>query len=160
MPTDLKVIGLNNEINENTVTSFSVTAKVPGTDDKSPVKPKMSVSYDGISVTAGNNFLEQDGSRHVIQKDVVYMGNSTWKFNLQFDTKNMTEQPQLTKDGSYLTTADGTRVRMSFKVYSPSGTSTPETLQQVKIKYDQKARGNTQQSQQTSPATPAEGVTP
>lgn len=156
MPSDLKITGLANEMNENTITNFSVTAKVPGTDDKTSIKPRISAYFDGISVSASNNFLELDGSRHVIAKDVVYLGNSTWKFNLQFDTKNMTVQPQLAKDGSFLTTADGTRVRMSFKVYSPFGTSTPETLFQTKIKYDQKTRGNTNSAQ----SKPAEGVTP
>lgn len=158
MPTDLKVVGLSSEVNENTITAFSITAKVPGTDDKTPVKPRVTVSYDGISISAGNNFLEQDGSRHVIQKDVVYIGNSTWKFNLQFDTKNVTVQPQLAKDGSFLTTADGTRIRMSFKVYSPFGTSTPETLQQVKIKYDRTTHAASQSNASVN-QTP-EGVTP
>lgn len=138
-PTSLAVSGLAAEINENTLTPFSVTVKVPGIDGKSPQKPRLVVSYDGVSYTAGNSFLELDGSRYVVadlnKKDAEYLGDSNWKFTMLFDTKNIALQPQLAKDGSLLAKADGTRVRLSFKVFSPSGIATPESLTQVKIRY-------------------------
>lgn len=138
-PSELSVSGLTNQLDEGTVTPFTVTVKVPGTDEKTPVKPRLSVTYDVVSYTAGNSFLEHDGARYVKedpkQKEPEYLGDSKWKFTLLFDTKNISVQPQLAKDGSLLANADGTRVRLSFKVYSPHGLSTPEILSQLKIRY-------------------------
>ncbi|MGZ3773365.1 MAG: hypothetical protein ACXVCY_02705 [Pseudobdellovibrionaceae bacterium] len=138
-PTDLAVSGIPSEVNEGTLTPFSVTVKVPGTDDKGAQKPRLVINYDGVSYTAGNNFLELDGARYVVanlnKKDAEYLGDNKWKFTLNFDTKNISVQPQLSKDGTVAPNADGTRVRLSFKAYSPYGLSTPETLVQVKINY-------------------------
>lgn len=143
LPSELKIAGLDQELSEGQVLPFTVTAKVPGVDDKTPVKPRLVVSYDGVSYTAGNNYLELDGSRYVVvdlnKKDAVYLGNEQWQFSLLFDTKNISVQPELAKDGSILANADGTRVRVSFKVYSPYGLSTPDTLSQIKIKYNHPA---------------------
>lgn len=138
-PSSLTVSGLSSEIVENSLTPFNVIVKVPGTDAKAPQKPRLVVSYDGVSFTAGNNFLELDGARYIVadlnKKDAEYIGDSKWKFTMIFDTKNIAVQPQLAKDGSLLRQADGTRVRLNFKVYSPSGLSTPESLTQIKIRY-------------------------
>lgn len=138
-PSSLAVTGLATEVPENSLTPFTVTVKVPGTDAQVPQKPRLVVSYDGVSYTAGNNFLELDGARYVVadlnKKEAEYLGDSKWKFTMIFDTKNIAVQPQLAKDGTVLTNADGTRVRLSFKVYSPYGLSTPESLSQVKIRY-------------------------
>lgn len=140
-PSALTVTGLNTEVNEGTLVPFIVTVKVPGTDAKTPQKPSLVVRYDGVSTTAGNNFLELDGSRYVVadlnRKEAEYLPQTqTWKFTMIFDTKNIALQPQLNKDGSVNPNADGTRVRLSFKVYSPYGTSTPEVLSQVKVRYN------------------------
>ncbi|WP_413944532.1 hypothetical protein [Bdellovibrio sp. HCB-162] len=138
-PSALTVAGLASEVNEGSLVPFTVTVKVPGTDNKAPQKPRLVVSYDGVSYTAGNSFLELDGARYVVadlnKKEAEYLGDSKWKFTLIFDTKNISVQPQLAKDGSILSNADGTRVRLSFKVYSPYGLSTPESLTQVKVRY-------------------------
>ncbi|MNK11962.1 hypothetical protein D3C87_300130 [compost metagenome] len=138
-PSNLTVTGLPGQIKEGDVVSFTVSAKVPGIDDKSPQKPRLVVSYDGVSLTAGNSFLELDGSRHVdtTKTEVQYVGNSVWKFTLPFDTKKFPVQPQLAKNGTVMDKADGTRVRLSFKVYSPYGMSTPESLTQLKLVYAQ-----------------------
>lgn len=136
-PSDLRIENLATVIKEGDLTYFSVTAKIPGIDGSSALKPRLVISYDGVSLSAGNNFLELDGSRHVVadlqRKSAEYLGDSKWKFNLLFDTKNISVQPQLSRDGSELKNADGTRVRLSFKVFSPYGLSTPETLTQIKI---------------------------
>ncbi|WP_374028840.1 hypothetical protein [Bdellovibrio bacteriovorus] len=141
VPSELAVAGLTQEVNEGTLVPFTITVKVPGIDDKTPVKPTLVVSYDAVSYTAGNRFLELDGARYVMldatKKDAEYLGDSKWKFTRVFDTKNISVQPQLAKDGTVLAGADGTRVRLSFKVYSPYGLSTPESLTQVKIRYAQ-----------------------
>lgn len=137
-PTDLKIV-LPTEINEDSLTPFTITVKVPGIDGRSTQKPRLVISYDGASLTAGNSFLELDGSRHIIadlnKKDPEYLGDSNWKFSLIFDTKNISVQPQLSKDGKIISNADGTRVRLSVKAYNPSGLSTAEKVAQVKIKY-------------------------
>jgi hypothetical protein len=139
-PSDLTVENLPTEITEGTLTRFSLTVKVPGIDDKAPAKPRLVVSYDGISLSAGNSFLELDGSRHIIadvsRKEAEYLGDSKWKFHLIFDTKNIGVQPPLSPTGVPMPTADSTRVRLSFKVYSPFGSATPEVLKQVKIQLD------------------------
>ncbi|WP_155724073.1 hypothetical protein [Bdellovibrio bacteriovorus] len=138
-PSGLTVTGLNSEVNEGSLVPFTVTVKIPGIDNKAPQKPRLVVSYDGVSYTAGNSFLELDGARYVVadlnKKDAEYLGDSNWKFTLIFDTKNISVQPQLAKDGAIMASADGTRVRLSFKVYSPYGLSTPESLTQVKVRY-------------------------
>lgn len=136
-PSGLKVDGLASQISEGQLTTFTVTAKVPGIDGKSPQKPRLVISYDGVSLTSGNSFLELDGSRYVVadlnKKEAEYVGDSVWKFTLVFDTKNISVQPQLAKNGAVMNNADGTRVRLSFKVYSPYGMSTPESLVQLKL---------------------------
>lgn len=138
-PKEVKLSGLSSEISEGTVTPFAVTVTVPGTDEKSPTKPRLLVSYDGVSVSAGNNFQELDGSRHVLadksKNEIEYVGNSQWKFNLLYDTKNILPLPQLSKTGDPIASADGVRVRLSFKVVSPNQLTTPEVLKQVKIKF-------------------------
>lgn len=138
-PSGLTVTGLPTELNEDSLTTFSVVVKVPGTDANAPQKPRLVVSYDGVRATAGNNFWEMDGSRYIVadanNKDAEFIGDSKWKFTLIFDTKNISVQPQLSKDGALMPNADGTRVRLNFRVFSPYGIATPEALSQVKIRY-------------------------
>ncbi|HEY1079462.1 MAG TPA: hypothetical protein VGE46_05170, partial [Bdellovibrio sp.] len=137
LPTELTVMDLPTEVAEGATVTFTVTAKVPGTDKNSVQKPRLAVSYDGISSTAGNSFLELDGSRHVsdVNAEPEFIGESKWKFTRTFDTKNIAVKPQLAKDGTVMVNADGTRVRLSLKVHSPNGTSTPESVSKVKITY-------------------------
>lgn len=138
LPSALSVGGLAAEVVEGTVVPFTVTVKVPGVDDKSADKPTLEVSYDNISVSEGNNFLEMDGTRHVLpdvtKKAPEYLGDYQWKFNLLFDTAKITRQTQLAKDGSELFNADGTRVRFSLKAKGGRNLMTPTKLVQVKIK--------------------------
>lgn len=141
-PADLKVASLPSEIEEGKVSPFTVTVTVPGTDSKAPLKPTLNIRYDQIAISAGNNFQELDGSRHVVidlnKKDPEYLGDAKWKYTLLFDTKNILPQPQLDNSGKVIAAADGTRVRLSFKVTNQAnGLSTPEVLAQVKIKYVQ-----------------------
>ncbi|MDG0817513.1 hypothetical protein [Bdellovibrio svalbardensis] len=139
LPSALKIEGLASEVSEGQLTPFSVTVLVPGIDGSASAKPRLVISYDGVSYTAGNSFLELDGSRYVVadlnHKDPEYLGDSMWKFSMLFDTKNISVQPQLSKDGTILKNSDGTRVRLSFKVFSPFGLATPEKLTQIKVNY-------------------------
>jgi len=139
IPSDLKVDGLGAEVQEGQVTAFTVTATVPGVDAQTPQKPSIEKDYDNLSITAGNNFRELDGSNYIMRDvnkmDPEYLGNFKWKFYLTFDTKNVPVQPQLAKDGSVMAQADGTRVRFTLKVRSPYGVATPATLVQLKIKH-------------------------
>ncbi|UYL08130.1 hypothetical protein B9G69_013850 [Bdellovibrio sp. SKB1291214] len=138
-PSSLKVSGLNAEVSEDQLTPFSIIVTVPGIDGKSTQKPRPLISYDGQATSIGKDYQELDGSRYVIadlsKKEPEYLGNSKWKFNLIFDTKNIAVQPQLAQNGSIMSQADGTRVRFTVKAFSPNGLSTPETLVQVKIVY-------------------------
>lgn len=138
-PSDLVIAGLDKEVQEGTLVPFTVTVKVPGIDQKAPKKPTLSITYDRVSSTGGNDYLELDGSRHVVadltKKDAEYIGDSKWKYTLVFDTKNIPVQPQLSKNGAIQTNATSTRVRLSFTAHSPYGLSTGETLAQVKINY-------------------------
>ncbi len=141
LPSDLKINGLPSEVKEGTEPfSFTVTALIPGMDKNSAQKPRLVVSYDGMSYSAGHDYLEMDGSRYVVadsnKKDPEYLGKGIWKFTLQFDTKNISVQPELAKDGKLMSNADGTYTRLSFKIYNAIGLSTPETLAQVKILYN------------------------
>ncbi|MBX3040338.1 MAG: hypothetical protein KF789_06475 [Bdellovibrionaceae bacterium] len=139
-PADVKVEGLATEVQEGSVVPVQVTAKIAGYDQNSRELPVLTYRYDQVAITSGNNFQEMDGTRHIVadtsKKAVEYVGNSVWKFNFLFDTKNIAAQPQLDKAGQVLPTADGTRVRLSFKVQSPSGATSAEILKQVKIRYD------------------------
>lgn len=136
-PSDLKVQGLASEVNEGELVTFTVTVKVPGSDKNSVKKPELFVGYDNVSATTGNNFLELDGSRHVVsdlsKKDAEYLGDFNWKFTRIFDTKYISVQPQLGKDGKVVATANGTRVRLSFKVVNGNNIGTEAKLVQVKI---------------------------
>ena len=138
-PSALSVSGIATEVMEDQLIPFSVTVTVPGIDGKSAQKPRVVISYDGNSATAGNDFLELDGSRYVIadlnKKDPEYLGESKWKINLIFDTKNIAVQPQLAKDGKIMLQSNGTRVRFSVKAFSPNGLSTAEQTVQTKIVY-------------------------
>ncbi|MEN0059888.1 MAG: hypothetical protein AAGB31_13700 [Bdellovibrio sp.] len=153
LPSELTVAGLEKEVFEDSEVSFTVTAKVPATDAQTPVKPRLVITYDGVNLTAGNNYRELDGSRHVLPGNVEYMKDGVWKFSLKFDTKKISVQPQLGRDGSALAHADGTNVRMSFKVLSPYGTSTPESLMQLKIRYTKPTPPA--ESEKPAPETPA-----
>ncbi|MBO9665197.1 MAG: hypothetical protein J7501_00085 [Bdellovibrio sp.] len=137
-PSNVKVEGLKSEINEGTLTPFTVTVTVPGIDGKAVQKPVINASFDGVSVTAGNSFQELDGSRHIIadlnKKDPEYLGDSKWKYSLIFDTKNISVQPQLAKDGSIMKSADGTRVRFVVKVNNNGLEAS--SLVQTKIRYN------------------------
>lgn len=139
-PSELVVTNLPNEVSEGSLTSFQVTVKVPGIDGSAAQKPTLQPIFDGVVAAAGQNYQESDGTRHLVadagKADVEYVGNQTWKFNRVFDTKNIPAQPQLSKDGAVMANADGVRVRLSFKVYSPNGSSTAQVLKQIKIKYD------------------------
>lgn len=136
IPSELTVTELPAQIAEGTTPTFTVTAKVPGTDSKTTQKPRLAITYDQVSSTPGNSYLELDGSRHVSEtaKDPEFI-DGKWVFKRVFDTKNIAVKPQLAKDGTVMVNADGTYVRMSLKVYSPNGTSTPETVAKVKITY-------------------------
>lgn len=139
-PSNVIVEGLGTEVQEGTVSSLSITAKVPGVDQNSTTPPVLAVRYDGQAITQGNSFQELDGTRHIVRdtskKEVEYLGDNMWKFNVLFDAKNIAAQPQLTKDGKVMATADGTRVRLSFRVDSPAGASSSSILKLVKIKYN------------------------
>ncbi|WP_413557013.1 hypothetical protein [Bdellovibrio sp. HCB209] len=138
-PSALSVAGIAGEIMEDQLTPFSVTVTVPGIDGKSSQKPRFVITYDGNALTAGNDFMELDGARYVIadlnKKDAEYIGDSKWKINLIFDTKNIAVQPQLAKNGTIMLQANGTRVRFSIKAFSPNGLSTAEQTVQTKIVY-------------------------
>ncbi len=138
-PSALTVSGIGAEVSEDQLTPFSVTVTVPGIDGKSSQKPTVLISYDGNAITAGNDFLEMDGTRYVIadltKKDAEYIGDSKWKINLIFDTKNISVQPQLAKDGTIMLQANGTRVRFNVKALSPNGLSTAQATVQTKINY-------------------------
>lgn len=139
-PSDLVVTNLPNDVVEGSLTAFQITVKVPGIDGKSAQKPSLQPIFDGVVSAPGQDYQERDGTRHLIvdmnKADVEYVGSQTWKFNRIFDTKNIPAQPQLSKDGAVVATADGVRVRLSFKVYSPNGSSTAQVLKQIKIKYN------------------------
>jgi hypothetical protein len=67
------------------------------------------------------------------KKSVEYVGNSKWKFNRIFDTKNIPLQPQVSQNNEPAKKADITSLRLSFKVSSPNGRAGPETLVQLKV---------------------------
>lgn len=135
-PSELTV-DLTNQVNENSESVFQVSVKVPGVDDKSAQKPRLSISYDGVSLTQGNKYLELDGSRHVMinpaQREPLYQGNYKWQYSLIFDTKNISVQPPMDPKGVVQANAETAHVRLSFKVYSPMGSSTPEISKQLEI---------------------------
>lgn len=137
-PSELKVEGLASEVDAETAIPFSVTAKVPGVTPATGAEPRLDVTYDGIALSSGNGFQEMNGAYHVVadpaRKSTEYVGDGVWKFNRLYNTKGGTVQPQLARDGSVLANADGTRVRLSFKVYSPFGSSTRDALKQLKIR--------------------------
>ncbi len=136
-PSNVKIDGLGTEVTEGTITTFTVTASVPGVDGQSSQKPTLVIWYDQVSTAPANNFLEMNGAYYIVgaNKNAVYLPDSKlWQFTQAFDTKNIAVQPQLAKDGSILTSADGTHVRLSFKVFN-GGLSSPEVLSQVKINY-------------------------
>jgi len=137
-----KVEGLPSEIKEGEIVTFTVTAVVPGVDDKSAAKPVLSAYYDGKNLTGDNSFQELDGYKYLNTNpsEPEYLGNFTWKFTRLFDTKNTAVDPQLAKDGSVMKNSDGTRVRVSFKVKSPLyDFSSPETTSLIKINYTKAA---------------------
>lgn len=135
-PSDLKIDQLPDAVNEGSQTAFEVTVKVPGIDDRTEQKPQLRISFDGGSL-AGINYLELDGSRHVLadlaKKEAQYLGDSKWKFSMVFDTKNIPVQPELALDGKPVPDAEATHVRLTFKVYSPFGSATPDVTKRLKI---------------------------
>jgi hypothetical protein len=139
-PSAISVTGITNEVLEGQIVPMTLVVTIPGIDGQTAQKPRMSYTYDGVASTAGNEFLEMDGTRHLTvdmsQTEAKYLGDSKWQFKYLLDTKNISIQPQLAKNGSVMENADGTRVRFSFKAYTPAGMSSPEKLVQVKLKYN------------------------
>jgi hypothetical protein len=139
-PTDVQVSGLKSIIEEGTETPFSITVVVPGIDDKSALRPTLIPSYDNVSMTPGNSFLELDATRHIVpdlaKKSLEYFGDFKWRFNLMFDTKNISVQPPLAADKQILTNAISSHVRMNFMVLSPRGALSPKILKQIEIQLD------------------------
>jgi len=135
-PTDL-VVTLPASVNENALTPFQVTVRVPGVDDQSGQTPKLVISYDRLMMIQGNTYRELDGSRHVIADqnhlDPKYLGDYRWQFSLFFDTKNISVQPPEDTKGNVVATADVAHVRLNVKAYAPSGSSTPEIVKLVQI---------------------------
>jgi hypothetical protein len=137
-----KVEGLPSEIKEGDIVTFTVTAVVPGVDDKSKAKPVLSAYYDGKNLTGDNSFQELDGYKYLNTNpsEPQYVGNYTWKFTRLFDTKNNAVDVQLAKDGSVMKNSDGTRVRVSFKVKSPLyDFVSAESVSLIKITYNKPA---------------------
>jgi len=136
-PSDLQVVGLSGKITEGAAPlSFTVTVKVPGTDANTTDKPRLNYSYDGVSTSKGNSYLELDGTRYILpgpQSEPVFLKDGTWQFSLIFDTKNISVQPELDKHKNAIPNAPSTHVRMSFRVTNSFGVSTAEKVVQVKI---------------------------
>jgi hypothetical protein len=139
VPGQVTIENLPAIIDEGTTTSFDVVASIADVNQNSSTKPNIQVSYDQVSFTDGNQFLEMDGSRYIIpdvkNKLPEYVGDNKWRFHLIFDTKNISVQPQLSASGTPIASADGVRVRASFKVFSPYGPASPETVKQIKITF-------------------------
>ncbi|XGC82203.1 hypothetical protein ACES2L_06860 [Bdellovibrio bacteriovorus] len=134
-PSEVQVLGLGTQVSEGTITTFSVTAKVPGTDANAPQKPSLIVTADENQSTAGQNFKDLDGSRHIpADTKVEYIKDSVWKFTKTFDTQNIPVQPQIGKTGAILQNVDGTFVRVAFRV-AYDGLQTAPTVQRIKIAY-------------------------
>lgn len=138
-PNSLKLDGLESEIQAGTLIPFSVTAIVPGVDDKAPAKPFLTVFYDGQDYIAGSPQIELDGSRHVIidqgRTQAEYLGDFKWKFSMLYDTQKISVQPARGKDRNVLANAAHTSVRVSFRVTNPmSMLASPPILKQIKIK--------------------------
>jgi hypothetical protein len=135
-PSELRVENLPEQVLEDSITPFQVLVTVPGVDDQSLQKPILRISYDGVSLTQGNSYREMDGSRHIIlnenKKEAEYLGQFKWKFNLLFDTKNISLQPALKNDGSVDALARASHLRLSLKVYNES-LSTPESVKKIQV---------------------------
>lgn len=134
-PSELTVSGLGSEVKEGSVTPFTVTVTVPGMDDKSSQKPELHVSYDSISVSKGNKFMEMDGARHIpVVPAPTYLGNDKWQFSLNYDTKDISVLPQLDANKAPIKNADGTRVRFKMQVTKgDAGPASPAQVVQLKI---------------------------
>jgi hypothetical protein len=142
VPSSVAVENLPALIDEGTVTDFDVIADINDVNENSSIKPTVQSSYDQVAFTDGNQFLEMDGSRYVTadikNKAPEYVGANKWRFHLVFDTKNISVQPQLSSSGKVIDNADGVRVRVSFKVFSPYGPASSEIVKQIKITFKQK----------------------
>ncbi len=136
-PSQLTIENLPSEITEGEIIKFSVISTVPDIDGRTPFLPMINIYSDQMNSLSGSNIKELDGSRHVLtdpsQKSVEYVGNSKWKFNRIFDTKNIPLQPQVSQNNEPAKKADITNLRLSFKVSSPNGRAGPETLVQLKV---------------------------
>lgn len=138
-PSELSLQGLSTKatVDEGQIIPFSVTARIPGIDDKSPIKPTLAVTNDDITQIAGTQHREMPGGYYVMpdpsRAAVEYLGDFKWKFNQVFDTKNNSVQAQLAKDGSVIPNADTTHTRFRLRVYSELR-NTNATIVQVAIK--------------------------
>jgi len=135
--SELVISGLSDKAEEGQITPFSVVARIPGIDDKSPQKPTIGFFKDNINQVAGTDYLEMNGVRHITTDDsraeVEYLGDFKWKFNLLFDAKNIPVEAQKEKSGKTLENAETTHVRFGIKVYAPFN-ATNTTIMKIAIK--------------------------
>ncbi len=136
-PSELSVSGLPDKVDEGQVLPFTVVARIPGIDDNSPQKPTIGIFKDNVTQIAGTDYLEMSGVRHITsdesRAEIEYLGDYKWKFNLLFDTKNISVEAQKAKSGNILENADTTHVRFGIKVYAPFN-ATNATVMQIAIK--------------------------
>ncbi|MGE3759152.1 MAG: hypothetical protein AB7H97_15420 [Pseudobdellovibrionaceae bacterium] len=134
-PSNLKV-DLPSELDEETTTQFTVTARVPGTNENS-TKPTLIIDYDGVSRVASSDVLEVNGNHHIMpdyQSKAEYIpSEDVWKFTPTFDTKNIPVRPVVSINGQLVKNAAYSKMRLTFRIVSPRGTSSAEVLKQVKI---------------------------
>jgi len=130
-PSELVIDSLPAEVQEGESVPFTVTAKFPGMDNNSPVKPNIAVFKDNTSKVAGTDALEMDGARYVSVENMEYAGDFKWKFNLVFDTKNNAVEAQKTKTGA-IAPGTFTQVRFGVRVYGAFNAS-PVSIARVKI---------------------------
>lgn len=136
-PAELVISGLPSDIQEGKSEEFSVVATMPGLDQQGSVKPTIQVFQETGSQVAGSEYVDMDGSRYVYVKNVEYMDNFKWKFNMAFDTETRPVEAQINKDGT-LANTDFTQVRFGMRVFG-SFNASPASMVRMKINRTAKA---------------------
>lgn len=122
-------------INEGDKQAFSIKVQAPGTYEG--FQPEIYVTYDHKGLTGGlyeNNgspFIRPSTSKARVQKTA----DGEWLFNYELDSAMFAVPAQLDNKLQVVPAAESVILRASFKVVSPTGSTSDEKIVQYKIVY-------------------------
>ena len=137
-PKVMAISGLPESLSEGEVAQFTVDVQVPGSYEGN--LPRLDVYYDGT----GNSKEKYEGNGAVLVRRSTSkqlpekISEETWRFFYEFDLKNNVFVDRSQSSDPFA--AGTTAVKINFKVYGPTGVSSPEMKHVLNVNYNAMAK--------------------